>query len=38
MHDGMERQIGWLVSIMEATRKTYRDEIKQEIKCLKRTH
>jgi hypothetical protein len=29
----MERQIGSLVCIMEATRKTHRDEMKQEIKA-----
>jgi DNA relaxase NicK len=33
MQERMERQIGSLVSIMEAARKTNRDEIKQEIRA-----
>jgi hypothetical protein len=33
MQESMERQIGSLVSIMEATRKTCRDEIKQGIRA-----
>jgi hypothetical protein len=32
----MERQIGSLVSIMEATRKINRDEMKQEIRAVQK--
>jgi DNA integrity scanning protein DisA with diadenylate cyclase activity len=33
MQERMERQIGSLVTIMEASRKTERDEMKQEIRA-----